>query len=128
MKAIFRAIFTHSFLPSPPPVFFAKGYPLRYTIAFVFTLLTVASGVALIGFNYVSNRHATIVTTHGLLKRIGRQVGLQVGESIERNARFWASSTFHRKPSTRMTWTLKNGSVWLSISWRFCAITAALRP
>ena len=60
----------------------AKGYPLRYTIAFVFTLLTVASGIALIGFNFVSNRHATIVATHGLLERIGQQVSLQVSESI----------------------------------------------
>lgn len=64
----------------PMPI--SRGYPLRYTIAFVFTLLAVASGIALIGFNYVSNRHATIIATHGLLELIGQQVSLQVTESI----------------------------------------------
>ncbi|WP_054696051.1 HD domain-containing phosphohydrolase [Desulfosarcina cetonica] len=65
-----------------PPVLFARGYPLRYTIAFVFTLLTLISGIVLIGFNYVSHEHATIIATHDLVEQIGQQVTLQVSESI----------------------------------------------
>jgi len=68
-----------SFRSSGP---FKRGYPLRYTIAFVFTLLTLVSGVALIVFNYIGNEKATILAAHDLLERISHQVTSQVSALI----------------------------------------------
>jgi HD-GYP domain-containing protein (c-di-GMP phosphodiesterase class II) len=64
------------------PLFFKRGYPLRYTIAFVFTLLTFLSGMTLIVFNYIGYERTTILTTHDLLKRISDQVTTQVSELL----------------------------------------------
>jgi HD-GYP domain-containing protein (c-di-GMP phosphodiesterase class II) len=57
---------------------FRRGYPLRFTIAFVFTLLTFLSGLTLIAFNYIGNERTTILTARDLLKRIGDQVATQI--------------------------------------------------
>ena len=73
--------------PSRPPdhrqpMLFTRSYPLRYTIAFVFTVLTLTSGIGLIGFNYLSNERATIIATQELLERVGQLMTAQVSESI----------------------------------------------
>jgi HD-GYP domain-containing protein (c-di-GMP phosphodiesterase class II) len=62
--------------------FFRRGYPLRITIAFVFTLLTFFSGMTLIGFNYFGNERTTVLATHDLLERISDQVTTQVSELL----------------------------------------------
>jgi HD-GYP domain-containing protein (c-di-GMP phosphodiesterase class II) len=62
--------------------FFRRGYPLRYTIAFVFTVLTLVSGSVLIVFNYIGNQRTTIQATHDLLERLSHQVAAQVSELI----------------------------------------------
>ncbi|MGD2015248.1 MAG: hypothetical protein PVG84_15950, partial [Desulfobacterales bacterium] len=64
------------------PLFFRRGYPLRFTIAFVFTLLTFFSGMTLIVFNYLGNERTTVLATHDLLKRISDQVTTQVSELL----------------------------------------------
>ena len=50
-----------------PPLFFKRGYPLRITIGFVFTLLIFLSGITLIGFNYFGNQRTTILAARNLL-------------------------------------------------------------
>jgi HD-GYP domain-containing protein (c-di-GMP phosphodiesterase class II)/HAMP domain-containing protein len=69
--------------PAPRhPLRFRRGYPLRYTIAFVFTLLTLLSGTTLIVYNYISNERTTLATTKDLLERISQQVTAQVAELL----------------------------------------------
>jgi HD-GYP domain-containing protein (c-di-GMP phosphodiesterase class II) len=64
------------------PHLFRRGYPLRYTIAFVFTLLTLLSGATLIVFNYIGNERTTLAATRDLVERIDHQVTVQVAELL----------------------------------------------